>query len=833
MTIIKQFNQNLGEPSDPTPLNTDLETVINFLNNLTTTTTSIQGQMTGYSDGLEDHMNNVTDAHDLNNKADLLDFNNHILNTSTAHGLDNININTDEDIYQIHINVKKKGANGLGLTSDAASIYSAITEASTGDYSTIYFPAGTYKISSDLTFPSNVTIKFANRAILSVDSGITVTINGCIDAGLYQIFSGNGTITGTPKIDVVYPQWFGVIGDRVTDNTTAWQKMVDTIIDSVGSVYIEQKGWPRTVYIPPGLYLIDGKVTHTDGITYIGEPAVFYTRYNHYGGSVILATGTSSTDYVFEFDAGSGGYMRGVRISNISFLGSDEYLTATSSVDRPCLHFKNNITEVHLDKVQISGFLRRAIYGDALWDGTWNGVRILYCGTNNTYPAVEFVGNCNALHIFGLHIEKCPSMLRLGATTRDCQFVGCKFEYGLTMPLVSPIEIKSTSLENNFIGCHFTYCEGSAGGVYMIDIDNDLTTITDSTFSCESPGSMWIKHTGNYLNVSDSIFNMCYADDYFMDLGYGAVVEGNYMVNTTSATGKRYGIKMAGWCKMDNKLYGGSGTVCTEGNLFYGTDINNEIKINLSGTYLNIWDAVTATHKLRSQVDVRGQLATTFTDGDTTPSVRGGIYFLTANTSPTSITNFTNGTTGKTIKIHFNDANTSLIHNTDTMILEYNVDFAGAVGDFIELSKDIDNKWYETNRRYGSPRHIYPINIEFLQENVAANQTNVQLSRPGTIIPTKMINYAGSITSIGVYSSEVRTAGTLTVEVYNYTTSTASGLTAVLDGTNTAKKVTTQAAHLDTFAATERIGVRITTSSDWAPITADIEVEVICKLVNP
>lgn len=117
--------------------------------------------------------------------------------------------------------------------------------------------------------------------------------------------------------------------------------------------------------------------------------------------------------------------------------------------------------------------------------------------------------------------------------------------------------------------------------------------------------------------------------------------------------------------------------------------------------------------------------------------------------------------------------------------------------------------------------------IGFGEDNLAASLTDSQLYR--TIqgvqlqIPT-VTTHAGSIIGISVASSEARTAGTATFEVFKNGIGT--GLTTVLDATDTQYAFGVQAEGVDTFAAGDRIDVRVTTDGSWAPTTADVEVSV-------
>ena len=64
------------------------------------------------------------------------------------------------------------GAKGDGVTDDAAAIQAAVDAAATGG--TVYFPAGTYKCTSDITVGNSVTLRGAgDLSILSfVASGL-------------------------------------------------------------------------------------------------------------------------------------------------------------------------------------------------------------------------------------------------------------------------------------------------------------------------------------------------------------------------------------------------------------------------------------------------------------------------------------------------------------------------------------------------------------------------------------------------------------------------------------------------------------------------------------
>jgi len=195
-------------------------------------------------------------------------------------------------------------ATGNGTTDDAAAINTLITTIGS-DEATIVVDANTYRLGAAVTVPSNVTLMFLQGGILSPDSGKTLTINGPVDAGIYQIFSGSGSIAGTFKSDRFYPQWMGVVADGTTDDTVLYQKALTTA-----------QNCQVTLYHPRGTYLVDeidyGNIALANQISIIGEDRDL----------TILKKKTSDGDPLFVIATSDGTiYTSNITIANMTFQG--------------------------------------------------------------------------------------------------------------------------------------------------------------------------------------------------------------------------------------------------------------------------------------------------------------------------------------------------------------------------------------------------------------------------------------------------------------------------------------------------------------------------------
>jgi len=172
----------------------------------------------------------------------------------------------------INVNATDHGdVNEVGSIAYVCDLWSGIDKS-------IVLERGTYTISTSFEIPSNINLRMNNGAILDIVTGVTVTISGTFEAGLFQVFdwTGTGKVMGLNRIHV---EWFGAKGDydyvthTGTDDTAAFQKTIDSVGENGGGVVLAYSkyliselviDW-RHVTIEGGLpsfdYTVDGVAT--------------------------------------------------------------------------------------------------------------------------------------------------------------------------------------------------------------------------------------------------------------------------------------------------------------------------------------------------------------------------------------------------------------------------------------------------------------------------------------------------------------------------------------------------------------------------------------------
>jgi len=117
-----------------------------------------------------------------------------------------------------------------GAAGGGNSVYDILAEVGAVTEATIYFAHNsgsdttTYTFTTDETITDNFNIIIERGAILSIDTGVTLTINGPFSAGFYQVFSGDGSVVFDGEVTQIgYVEWYGIDGtaDEVELNKIA------------------------------------------------------------------------------------------------------------------------------------------------------------------------------------------------------------------------------------------------------------------------------------------------------------------------------------------------------------------------------------------------------------------------------------------------------------------------------------------------------------------------------------------------------------------------------------------------------------------------------------
>lgn len=205
----------------------------------------------------------------------------------------------------------------LGDTVDVLQVYGSGTQRTRGSIAAavqaigsskaiLAFAPGTWTIDSDTTIPSNLTCQIPAGCILSISSGITLTIAGSVNAGLYQIFSGSGSVVVSGGGRAL-PKWWGAVGDGSTDDTTAISKTASTVtgdyIDLGGLTYRVSSTLPASP-LPAGVKFWNGEfdcpqtvIPSIDrySVVALGNGALlantFIPEQNAAGGGIFYASG--------------------------------------------------------------------------------------------------------------------------------------------------------------------------------------------------------------------------------------------------------------------------------------------------------------------------------------------------------------------------------------------------------------------------------------------------------------------------------------------------------------------------------------------------------------
>lgn len=150
-------------------------------------------------------------------------------------------------------------------------------------------------ISADTTIPANVILRVNPGGSFAVATTKTLTINGPIEAGPYQIFSWTGTgainISDSPTAKCPI-EWWGAVSGTDNDISAALGKAIDSVTNVAAGNY------GKTLLFSNGTWRIASAITKTInyGLTFQGESRYSTVIYCDTAGDVTLTIGNAAAN---------------------------------------------------------------------------------------------------------------------------------------------------------------------------------------------------------------------------------------------------------------------------------------------------------------------------------------------------------------------------------------------------------------------------------------------------------------------------------------------------------------------------------------------------------
>lgn len=194
------------------------------------------------------------------------------------------------------------GAKGDGVTASGAALNSAVSS-TTGSGGTVLISPGSYLVDVNVTVPTNVNLTFREGAQLSINTAITVTINGGLVTPIVRIFLGAGAVVfGATYVREIYPAYFGARGDGVTGSAAAINSANASIATTGGAVVF-----------PPGTYIIDANVTFGSNIQLVMQTGA---RLSINASQTVTINGTNNFN-IYQVFTGAGSVLLGASLREV------------------------------------------------------------------------------------------------------------------------------------------------------------------------------------------------------------------------------------------------------------------------------------------------------------------------------------------------------------------------------------------------------------------------------------------------------------------------------------------------------------------------------------
>ena len=383
--------------------------------------------------------------------------------------------------------VRREGCVLDGTTDDYEAFGRCISVAASTNMGLLI--DGPMLIGTNITVPKNVTLWFVGNGRIKPAANRTVTLNCRIEAGHQQIFdisASSALIAGRPVVEFASVCWFGAIGDNVTDDTVAVQRVHDFC-----KTYRIPVRWPTATFLITDSILLY-KGCHTFG--------THHTQYNDGFGAVPAGTTIrfvpASLKDLFAFQNNGSEFLYHVAMGGFFFQGSTN---AQYCID------VNGVIYGHFSEMAASGF------------STWRGTIRCFRTIENTFRHIFCTGTVQGIRYSGGSCttdvwERCsffgtPIGINMVGNGIAIQFDRCLFEqcdnYGAYI-------VKDC--ENiQFMSCYaedVPYTNNAAGAVFKIGhdgtslvVENNITVI-GGKYSGRNAGTVGSFFDSDYLTAA-------------------------------------------------------------------------------------------------------------------------------------------------------------------------------------------------------------------------------------------------------------------------------------------------------------------------------------------
>jgi hypothetical protein len=90
----------------------------------------------------------------------------------------------------------------------------------------------TLRVDRDLRVPPEVSLRVERGGRIWIGPGVTITVDGGLEAGPYPVFTGPGKVAGTPRVAAVLPEWLADLGRATPQgNPDDWAPAINRAIE--------------------------------------------------------------------------------------------------------------------------------------------------------------------------------------------------------------------------------------------------------------------------------------------------------------------------------------------------------------------------------------------------------------------------------------------------------------------------------------------------------------------------------------------------------------------------------------------------------------------------